>query len=324
MATSQSLLSVVVPLHNEERCLPELHARLAKTLSQLDLQTEILFINDGSTDGTLAVLLALRAKDPSVKILNLSRNFGHQMALTAGLDYAKGDAVVMMDGDLQDPPELILDLVRQWREGCQVVSTVRRSRRGETGFKLATASLFYRLMRWSADVEVPADAGDFKLLARQALDCLKGLRERDRFVRGLVSWVGFRQGYVPYDRDPRYAGVTKYSTWRMVKFALGALISFSGNPLRFAVLLGLSVSALSALMIGYFVAYWLYFHITGAGGPFAPPPGFSSQIVSIFFLGGVQLICLGIMGEYLARLYYEAKQRPLYIVADAIGFSDGK
>lgn len=320
MTTPKSLLSVVIPLHNEEPVLPELYARLAKTLSQFDFQSEIIFVNDGSTDLTLMKLLAIRDQDKSVKILNLSRNFGHQLALTAGLDYAQGEAVAMMDGDLQDPPELIAELVAKWRAGYHVISTVRRTRRGETGFKLLTSGLFYRLIRWSSEVEVPADAGDFKLLSRQALDHLKSLRERDRFVRGLVSWIGFRHTYVPYDRDARYAGVTKYSTWRMVRFALDALISFSGNPLRFAVFLGLSVSGFSALMIMYFVGYWFYFHVTGSGGPFAPPPGFSSQIVSIFFLGGVQLICLGIMGEYLARLYYEAKQRPLYIVADAIGF----
>lgn len=316
------LLSIVIPVHNEETVAPELYVRLARTLSQLDLDYEIIFVNDGSTDLTLMKLLELRERDKSVKILNLSRNFGHQMALTAGLDHAGGDAVVMMDGDLQDPPELIVELVKKWREGYAVVSTVREKRHGETGFKLLTARLFYRLIRWSTDVDVPADAGDFKLLSRQALDHLKRLRERDRFVRGLVSWVGFKQAYIPYDRDRRYAGVTKYSTWRMVRFALDALISFSGNPLRFAVLLGLSVSLLSALMIAYFIGYWLYFHLNGIGGPFAPPPGFSSQIVSILFLGGVQLTCLGIMGEYLARLYYEAKQRPLYIVSDAIGFSE--
>jgi len=317
-----ALLSVVIPVHNEEEVLHELYARLAKTLSQLDVRSEIVFVNDGSTDLTLIKLLELRDQDKSVKILNLSRNFGHQLALTAGLDYARGEVVTMMDGDLQDQPELIAELVKKWREGYQVVSTVRRTRRGETGFKLLTARLFYRLVRWSSEVDVPADAGDFKLLSRQALDHLKKLRERDRFVRGLVSWVGFRQAYIPYNRDPRFAGVTKYSTWRMVRFALDALISFTENPLRFAVLLGLSVSLLSALMVIYFLGYWLYFYVTGAESPLAPRPGFSSVIVSIFFLGGVQLICLGVMGEYLARLYYEAKQRPLYIVSDAIGFSE--
>lgn len=310
------LLSVVVPAYNEEQVLPAFHERVSAVLRGLGGGYELIFVNDGSTDGTAGVLRALCAKDPRARALHFSRNFGHQLAITAGLDRARGDAVVVIDSDLQDPPELIPELVAKWREGHDVVYAVRAKRESESPFKLLTARLFYRLLRTMTSVDIPADAGDFRLMSRRAVESLNRMRERHRFVRGMASWIGFRTARVAYERRARHAGKTKYPFHKMLHFAIDAIVSFSDKPLRMATYLGFSVSLLSVFMIAYFVFYKFFPEYIG----YPPlPPGTTAVIVSLFFLGGVQLICIGIVGEYLGRLYEEAKDRPLYIVAEEDG-----
>ncbi|MFA6028971.1 MAG: glycosyltransferase family 2 protein [Elusimicrobiota bacterium] len=307
-------LSVVVPAYNEQEVLPEFHRRLSAALEGLGLEAEILFVDDGSRDATAAVLAGLRERDPRVRVLRFSRNFGHQIAITAGLDHAVGDAAVVIDADLQDPPETLRDMVARWREGFDVVYAVRSQRESESFFKRATAGLFYRLLRSMTDVDLPVDAGDFRLLSRRAYKELNAMRERHRYVRGLASWLGFRQGSVTYRREARFAGETKYPLHKMLRFALDAIVSFSEKPLRLATYLGFSASLVSLLSIVYFLVYKLFPDFVG----FPPlPPGTTAAIVAIFFLGGVQLICLGIIGEYLGRLYEESKRRPLYVLDDS-------
>jgi dolichol-phosphate mannosyltransferase len=303
------LLSAVIPLYNEEANVGELLRRVQGVLEQLPGidDFEIVCVNDGSRDGTLAALRAELAHYPKLVIVSLSRNFGHQLAATAGLDTARGDAVVLMDGDLQDPPELIEQFVEKWREGYDVVYAVRRSRKGESPFKLFTARAFYRINRQLTDVSIPVDTGDFRLMSRRVIEALKQVRERHRFLRGLVSWVGFNQIGVPYDRDSRFAGTTKYPVSKMLKFALDGITSFSEKPLRLASYTGIFVSivaflvAVIEILIKVFSGYNL--------------PGYTSTIFAILFLGGVQLICIGILGEYIGRINDQVKGRPLYLVA---------
>jgi glycosyltransferase involved in cell wall biosynthesis len=301
-----SKLTVVVPAYNESEGLREFHARLAAVLDQLDLETEVLYVDDGSRDDTFAIMRALRESDPRVSTLKLSRNFGKELALTAGLDYVDADAAVVIDADLQDPPELIPTFVQHWREGYDVVYGTRASRAGETGFKKLTASGFYRVMGRLSSTPIPRDTGDFRLLSRRALDALKQVRERQRFMKGLFTWVGFRQLSVVYHRDPRYAGETKWNYWKLWNFAIEGITSFSGAPLKLATYFGL-VTSIVAFLFGLWVlakALWL-------GDPVR---GYPSLMVVVLFLGGAQLMALGVIGEYLGRLYVESKQRPLYLI----------
>jgi len=303
--------SIVVPVYNEQEVLPELFTRLTWLLEQLDGPGEVILVDDGSRDGSYAMMAEMNGNDARFKLLHLSRNFGHQTAITAGLDFAAGRAVVVMDADLQDPPETVLAMAARRREGFDVVYGVRRQRAGESRFKRLSASAFYRLLRWLADVELPADVGDFRLLDRKALDAYLAMRETDRYVRGMTSWIGFNQTGVLYDRAERRAGETKYPLRKMLKFAADGIVSFSNAPLRLALGLGFLVSAVS--FVYGFVAILLK-----ATGAFTVP-GWTSVIFVTSFLGGVQLIVLGVIGEYVGRAYIETKGRPLYIVASALG-----
>ncbi|MGD0050291.1 MAG: glycosyltransferase family 2 protein [Vulcanimicrobiaceae bacterium] len=303
------ILSIVAPLYNEEGNVTELVRRLGAVASTIEgfATYELVLVNDGSTDRTRALLREHAARDPHLVVVELSRNFGHQIAATAGLDIARGDAVVLIDADLQDPPELIPELVARWREGYDVVYAVRRNRKGESPFKLFTARLFYRVIRRLTNVEIPVDSGDFRLFSRRVVDALKSIRERHRFIRGLVSWVGYRQSAVTYDRDARFTGTTKYPVSKMLRFAVDGITSFSDIPLRIATWFGFVVSAvafgvaLAEIAIRIFTGYNL--------------PGYTSTIFAILFLGGVQLIGIGILGEYVGRIHDEVKGRPLYLLA---------
>jgi glycosyltransferase involved in cell wall biosynthesis len=298
-----ALLTVVAPVYNEEATIDEFYARVCTALE--GLRFELVLVDDGSADGSAAALERLAENDPRVRIVFLSRNFGHQTALTAGLDHARGDAVVMLDADLQDPPELIPKMLDHWRAGCDVVYAVREQRAGESRFKLSTARWFYKLFDKLAQVELQHNSGDFRLLDRRALDALLSMRERNRFLRGMTVWVGYTQAAVPYTRDPRYAGETKYTLAKMVRFSLDAISSFSHRPLQLATLFGFVVSTVA------FVAIPVVIGLRIAGSYL---PGFSSITIAILLLGGIQLIALGIIGEYVGRIYDEVKGRPLYLV----------
>lgn len=310
--SSSELLSIVVPLFNEEGNVDELVRRIRAVLSQVrDAPPyEIVLVNDGSRDATLLRLRDLALTHHEIVVVNLSRNFGHQLAATAGLDMARGDAVILMDGDLQDPPELIGAFLERWREGYDVVYATRRKRKGEGAFKLLTARAFYRLVRRLTNVSIPVDTGDFRLMSRRVVDSLKLTRERHRFLRGLVSWVGYPQIGVEYDRDERAWGSTKYPFGKMLRFAVDGITSFSELPLRFASYLGFTVSIISFIVAVYEI--WLKL-FTGYN-----LPGYTSTIFAILFLGGVQLIAIGTLGEYVGRIYEQVKGRPLYLIADVI------
>lgn len=297
------LLSVVAPVFEEEALVEAFHERVATVLG--DLPFELVLVDDGSRDGTPALLAALAARDPRTRVVELSRNFGHQTALTAGLDHARGDVVVMMDGDLQDPPELIPQMLDHWRRGTDVVYAVRRRRAGETRLKLATARWFYRLFSVLGDVPLEPDSGDFRLLDRAPLDALLSMRERNRFLRGMTVWVGYTQTAVPYERAPRAAGATKYTPARMLALSLDAISSFSHRPLQVATLLGFLCAALAFVLIPVIVALRL-------AGSYLP--GFSTITIVVLLLGGIQLMAIGLIGEYVGRIYDEVKRRPLYVV----------
>lgn len=304
-----SLLSVVVPLYNEEGSVPALVSRIHDVLGRIlppEDDYEIIAVNDGSRDGTLAQLRLARVREPRLTIVDLSRNFGHQVAATAGLDAARGDAVVLMDGDLQDPPELIADFLTKWREGYDVVYATRRARKGEGFFKILTARIFYRTIRRMTNVAIPLDTGDFRLLSRRVVDALSLTREKHRFLRGLVSWVGYNQIGVEYEREARHAGETKYPFSKMLRFAIDGITSFSEIPLRFATYLGFFVS-LIAFVYAVLVLVLKLFGLN--------EPGYTSMMSAILFLGGVQLITIGIAGEYLGRIYDQVKERPLYLLS---------
>ena len=303
--------SIVVPVYNEEAALPELVRRLGLLLDRLDGPAETVLVDDGSRDRTYELMAAARDADPRVKILRLSRNFGHQVAVTAGLDVAAGDAVIVMDADLQDPPEVVLEMAARWREGYDVVYAVREERPGETRFKRATAAAFYRIFSGMSEVDVPLDVGDFRLVDRRALDAFRSMRESNRYVRGMFSWIGFRQVGVPYKRNERFAGETKYPFTKMLKFAADGIVSFSAAPLRLALKVGFFVSGLSFLLGVVF----LFSKVFG----FYSVPGLASIAVFVAFLGGIQLLLLGVMGEYIARIHDEVKGRPLYVVSEAHG-----
>ena len=304
-------LCVVVPCFNEEAVIGAFHARLMAALDALPVSAQVLYVDDGSRDRTAAAIAALCAADPRVGALRLSRNFGKELALTCGLDHAEADAVVVIDADLQDPPELIATLWARFREGHDVVYAVRRSRAGESWFKRATASAFYRVIGRLSDTPVPADTGDFRLLSRRAVLALRGLRERHRFMKGLFGWVGYAQVGVPYDRAPRAAGSSKWNGWRLWNFAIEGISSFSVAPLRVATYVGLLSAVLAFAYGAWIVAKTLLW-----GDPVA---GYPSLMAVILFLGGIQLMALGLIGEYLGRLYLESKRRPLYLVEAALG-----
>ncbi len=300
---SLALLSVVAPVYNEEATIEEFYGRVRAALEGIEF--ELVLVDDGSSDSSPTILDRLAESDPRVRVVFLSRNFGHQTALTAGLDHARGQAVVMLDADLQDPPELIPRMLDHWRTGCDVVYAVREQREGESRFKLATARWFYKLFDKLAQVDLEHNSGDFRLLDRQALDALLSMRERNRFLRGMTVWVGYTQAAVPYRRDPRYAGETKYTISKMLKFSLDAISSFSHRPLQLATLFGFVVSTVAFIAIPVVV-------ILRVLGSYLP--GFSSITIAILLLGGIQLIAIGIIGEYVGRIYDEVKGRPLYLV----------
>jgi polyisoprenyl-phosphate glycosyltransferase len=302
-----TLISIVVPVFNEQEVILEFSRRLNEVRRGLALPSEVVFINDGSRDRTLDLLRDLRTADPSIAIIDFSRNFGKEIALTAGLDHARGDAVIVIDADLQDPPELIPALVERWREdAADVVYAQRLSRDGEGRFKRLTAWWFYRVMNAVAGPSIPADTGDFRLLSRRAADALRQLREHHRFMKGLFAWIGFRQVAVPYARDPRFAGTTKWNYWKLWNFSLEGITSFSSVPLQISTYLGLIIATLAFIYGVYMIIRTLLFG--------NPVPGYPSLLTAVLFMGGIQLMSLGILGEYVGRIFNETKRRPLYFL----------
>jgi dolichol-phosphate mannosyltransferase len=304
------VFSIVAPIYNEAANIPVLYRRIQEVLDTTGEEWELLLVNDGSTDDSAEIIRQLASQDTRVRPVIFARNFGHQIAVTAGLDYSRGQAVVIIDADLQDPPEVILDLIAKWREGYEVVFAIRAEREGEGWFKLFTASLFYRLISKITDVDIPLDAGDFRLLDRKVVDVLNRMREKHRFLRGMSAWVGFRQIGVPYKRAARYAGETKYPFRKMFRLAINAITGFSYFPLQLATYIGFVSAGIAILSIPLVIALRLW-------GSQAPLVGQATTLIAVLFLGGVQLISLGILGEYIGRLYDEAKGRPLYIVREA-------
>lgn len=302
------VISIIAPIFNEFENIPELYRRIKNVLDPTGNTWELVMVDDGSTDGSTDLIREYHDKDPRVVSVIFARNFGHQIAVTAGLDYARGDAVVIIDSDLQDPPEVILDMINKWREGYEVVYAVRTEREGESWFKEFTASLFYRLIYRITDVDIPLDTGDFRLLDRKVVNVMGQMRERHRFLRGMSVWVGFKQTGVAYKRAARMAGETKYPIKKMVKFATDAITSFSYFPLQLAMYLGFISAGISILVIPIVIIM----RLAGSQAFF----GQASTLIAVLFLGGVQLISLGILGEYIGRLYDEAKGRPLYIVSE--------
>ena len=306
---ADKLLSIVVPTYNEAAVLNEFYNRTAAVIDIIEISTEIIFVNDGSSDNSINLLHSLRESDPRIAIVDLSRNFGKEIALTAGLDHAGGDAVIVIDADLQDPPELIPDLIKEWHNGHDVVYAQRIVRNGESYFKKVTAHLFYRLIRHSTGrVSIPSDTGDFRLLSRRALDTLLVLREQHRFMKGLFAWIGYPQKAVQYKRCPRYAGDSKWNYWALWNFAIEGITSFTTSPLRAATYLGL-LTAGGAFLYGFVMIVKTLFFGNAV-------PGYPSLMVVILFLGGVQLIAIGVIGEYLGRMFDETKRRPLYVVQE--------
>jgi dolichol-phosphate mannosyltransferase len=301
--------TIIAPIFNELESIPELYSRVRDVMDQTGEPWELILVDDGSTDGSTEVIRKLADNDPRVRPVIFARNFGHQIAVTAGIDYSRGDAVVIIDADLQDPPEVILNLIEKWREGYEVVYAVREEREGESWFKKTTASLFYRLIFKITDVDIPLDTGDFRLIDKKVVAVMRQMREKHRFLRGMSAWVGFKQIGVKYKRKPRYAGETKYPLNKMIKLALNAITSFSYFPLQVATYIGFIAAGLSVLAIPIVVVLRL---TTGTA-----LLGQATTLIIVLFLGGVQLISLGIIGEYIGRIYDEAKGRPLYIVAEA-------
>lgn len=307
-------LSIIIPVYNEEDNLGYLLKRVVKSLDILNLSYEIICINDGSQDKSLEKLIEYHLENSDVKIINLSRNFGKDIALSAGLDFAGGAAVIPLDADLQDPPELIGELVAKWREGYDVVYATRRDRQGETWLKRFTAAHFYRLIGRVSKVPIPEDTGDFRLMDRRVVEALKQLPERNRFMKGLFAWVGYRQVAIDYDRDPRYAGQSKWNYWTLWNFALDGIAAFSSLPLKVWSYVGLVISSIAFVYAIFLVIRTLILGID--------VPGYASLMVAVLFLGGIQLISLGVIGEYLGRVYEEVKGRPLYLVRDLYGWDD--
>ena len=316
MQPSAPTLSIVIPVFNEEPMIPELDRRLRQFLADVGETWEVVFVDDGSKDKSLAMLKELAAKEKRYKILALSRNFGHQMAITAGIDRADGEAVVVMDADLQDPPEVVKEMVARWREGNDVVYGVRKKRHGETVFKRASAALFYRFLRaMLGGITIPADAGDFRLMGRPVVLTMRALREQHRFVRGMVAWVGFKQVAVYYERPARFAGETKYPLRKMIRFAIDGITSFSVIPLRAAIWLGVLAG-----LVGIGTAAWAAFE--GLQGHVVP--GWTTIMILVSLASSAQLLMTGILGEYVGRIYEEVKRRPLYVIGDEINFARGQ
>ncbi|MBR8833488.1 MAG: glycosyltransferase family 2 protein [Stigonema ocellatum SAG 48.90 = DSM 106950] len=305
--------SFVIPIYNEEQTIPEMYRRVSGVMDRLDDSVELILVNDGSKDSSLQLLRNLHETDSRICYLSLARNFGHQIAVTAGLNFVRGQVVVILDADLQDPPELIPDMIEKWREGYQVVYAVRTQRRKESRFKRFTAYVFYRLLKKLADVDIPTDTGDFCLLDRQVVDVLNSMPEHNRYIRGLRSWVGFRQTFIQFERDPRFAGDVKYTFSKSLALAINGLVSFSKVPLRVSSYLGL-LTAMMATLMAMLVLCWRIFI------PHSPLTGFTIILVAIFFMGAVQLFSIGILGEYIGRIYEDVKRRPLYTLAEVGGF----
>lgn len=305
--------SFIVPIYNEEEIIAELYHRLSAVMNRMDGLVELILINDGSRDRSLQLLRDLHQKDLRICYLSFARNFGHQIAVTAGLNFARGQVIVILDADLQDPPELIPDMVEKWRQGYQVVYAQRTQRLKEGWFKRFTAYCFYRILKKLADVEIPIDTGDFCLMDRQIVDILNSMPERTRYIRGLRSWVGFQQTAIRFERNPRFAGEVKYTFSKSLALAINGLVSFSIVPLRLSTYLGL-VAAAAAIFMALLVLYWRLFV------PHSPLTGFTIILMAIFFLGSVQLVSVGILGEYIGRIYEEVKARPLYTLAEVGGF----
>jgi glycosyltransferase involved in cell wall biosynthesis len=310
----KELISIVVPMYFEEEVAEECYNRLKAVMDQHQINYEFIFVNDGSTDRTIEILQEIAEKDYQAKIIDFSRNFGHQTAVTAGIDYANGDAIVVIDADLQDPPELIPELIAKWREGYDVVYAKRKTRKGETWFKLITAKYFYRFLNYMSDIDIPKDTGDFRIIDRSVAEVFKRMTERNRFVRGMISWIGFRQTYIEYERDERFAGETKYPLKKMIKFASDGIIAFSTKPLRLVMTVGLISVFISILVFLYAIVV----KITGR----PVQEGWTSLMVAITFFSGIQLLGVGIVGQYVARIYDESKNRPIYIVKDLVNLKD--
>jgi glycosyltransferase involved in cell wall biosynthesis len=311
------LLSVVIPVYNEEQVIHAFYKRLKTVLASLGQRCsqEIIFVDDGSSDSSLKILREISKKDHYVRAVSLSRNFGHQIAITAGIDIAEGDTVVVIDADLQDPPELIPEMYAKWEEGYKVVYGVRKKRKGETIFKLMTAKFFYRILGKLSKIEIPFDTGDFRLIDRVVVDVLKSIREDDRYIRGLIAWIGFPHYALEYERDIRYAGETKYPLGKMIRFAWDGITGFSNKPLYLSSLFGIIITLVSFLLI-------LWYLINKFLNPESSIPGWTSLIVLILFLGGIQLFSLGIIGQYIGRIHRGIKHRPLYIIAEKYGFDN--
>ena len=309
------IYSLIVPLYNEQDTLPELVRRLTDVMNTLDEPTELVLINDGSKDQSLMLLRSFHQQDNRICYINLARNFGHQIAVTAGLNFVRGDMAIILDADLQDPPELIPELIKQWRSGFQVVYAQRTKRIEESWGKRFLAYWFYRILRKLADVEIPTDTGDFCLIDRSVIDILNLMPERTRYLRGLRSWVGFNQTAVPFNRDARFAGEVKYTFRKSFKLAMNGIVSFSQVPLRLSTYVGL-FAAIVSLFMGLLILYWRIFV------PNSPLTGFTMILVAVFFLGAVQLVCIGILGEYIGRIYEEVKGRPLYTISEIVGFNN--
>ena len=312
--TNSVELSVVVPLYNEEANIDYLMERLLSVFDTLHTTYEIICINDGSRDNTLKLLVECHNRNPAIKVVNLSRNFGKEIALTAGIDHANGAAIIPIDADLQDPPELIAQLVAKWREGYDVVYATRRSRLGESWLKRFTANSFYKTITKMSPVHIPPNTGDFRLLDRRVVEAIKQLPERTRFMKGLFAWVGYKQTSILFDREPRFGGKTTWNYWKLWNFALDGITSFSLFPLKIWSYIGLVVSLISLLYASFLIIRTLIFGID--------VPGYASLMVAVLFFGGIQLITLGIIGEYLGRVYEEVKRRPLYFVRESYGFKD--
>ncbi|PGZ34521.1 glycosyltransferase [Bacillus anthracis] len=306
----QKIISVVVPMYFEEEVAQECYNRLKSVMLENNINYEFIFVNDGSIDRTMEILSEIATTDYRTKVINFARNFGHQVAVTAGIAAAKGDAIVIIDADLQDPPEVIPELIAKWEEGYEVVYAKRKQRKGETWFKLVTAKYFYKFLNYMSDIDIPKDTGDFRIIDRKVADVFNQMTERNRFIRGMMSWVGFRQTYVEYERDERFAGETKYPLKKMIKFASDGIIAFSTKPLRIVMSLGLLSVLVSIIVLLYTITVKIIENGTQTG--------WASIMITITFFSGIQFLGLGIIGQYIARIYDESKNRPIYIMKETI------